>query len=73
MNQEQIDSVRTEIANATHKLAAKAIGDQYSKMDIVVIRNAMNIGAMIALRHAADDPEGLAALMREDCFIKDLP
>jgi len=72
MNQEQINSVRTEIAKATHKFAGMALGDDYSKLDILVIRNAMNIGAQIALRHA-DDPEGLAAIMKEDCTFKDIP
>ncbi len=72
VNQEEVNSVRSEIAKATHKFAGKALGDDYSKIDILVIRNAMNIGAMIALQHA-DDPEGLAAAMREDCAFKDIP
>jgi hypothetical protein len=72
VNKEQANAVRHEIAQATHKFAGKALGEDYSKLDILVIRNAMNIGAMIARRHA-DDPEGLEAIMREDCLIKDIP
>lgn len=74
MIQEKIDRIRTEIAQATHSFATKALGkDKYSKQDILVIRNAMNIGAQIVLRHIAEETEGITALMKEDCLLKDLP
>lgn len=74
MDKEAIDRLRHEIASATHKLADAALGaDKVSKLDICVIRNAMNIGAQLAVRALSREADQLVAFMKMDAIFKELP